>query len=107
MASRRECGGWRPAPALLRLDDSGNVCVIARLGLRARDGLRPRVSIGGVAGKKWGDRIEAIRVVGGEFSDPGESADVDWDPRRRIAGVTRIQLLGGHETLLYHQGVTD
>src|SRR5438132_10495567 len=62
----------------------------------ACDGFGPRRWLGGISREEIGDILIRKRVVGGEASNPGESADVDRDSggRGRQAGMRE------HRTLL-------
>ena len=87
----RECPArldraWcRVASALLLPDDRGDLLPVALVRLCARNRVHPRLAIGRITREKRRDRPEVVRVVGGQAPDPWKAADVDGDPRRRLA----------------------
>ena len=73
----------RAAPALLRQRIVGDALAVARMALRARDGVAPRRRIRGIAGEELRHARVVERVVGGEPLDPRKPANLDGKARRR------------------------
>ena len=74
--SRQRLGG-RPAPPLLRFEDSGHRVALPGMLLSAGNSGAPRRRLGRVPGKESGHPFVVERVVGRQPPDPGKPSNVD------------------------------
>ena len=94
--------GRRVARILLRGDHGGDRSPIARMLLRARDGVAPRAGRQRVARVERRDLLKVEGVVAGERTDPGKATDVDGDGALAAALIRRRRTdrLGWHGLVL-------
>jgi hypothetical protein len=70
---------------LLTGENASDLSRLPRVRLRARDDMRPGLTVGRVAREEAGDGIEILCVVGGEAADPGEAPEIYRDSCRHVA----------------------